>query len=131
MGRLDNKVAIITGGSKGIGAAVAERFVEEGAKVVITARHAEEGEALAKKLGEDKALFITQDVSQEAEWKKVMDATIEKFGKVNVIVNNAGIGEYADAEKIDADNWNRTIAINLTGTMWGYPLWYQLHEGQR
>lgn len=132
MGRLDNKVAIITGGSKGIGAAVAERFVEEGAKVVITARHAEEGEALAKKLGEDKALFITQDVSQEAEWKKVMDATIEKFGKVNVIVNNAGIGEYADAEKIDADNWNRTIAINLTGTMWGihYGINYMKDNGE-
>lgn len=95
MGRLENKVAIVTGGSKGIGEAIAERFVEEGAKVVITARHTEEGEALANKLGEN-ALFIQQDVSKKAEWEKVIKETLDHFGKVNIIVNNAGIGVYAD-----------------------------------
>ena len=121
MGRLENKVAIVTGGSKGIGEAIAERFVEEGAKVVITARHTEEGEALANKLGEN-ALFIQQDVSKKAEWEKVIKETIDHFGKVNIIVNNAGIGVYADVEQMDDDNWDKTIGINLTGTMWGIKL---------
>ncbi len=121
MGRLDNKVAIITGGSKGIGAATAELFVQEGAKVVITARHVDEGQALADKLG-DAALFIQQDVSKKAEWEKVLKETIDHFGKVNVIVNNAGIGIGLSVEDTDEEVWNKIIDINLTGTMWGTKL---------
>lgn len=121
MGRLDNKVAIITGGSKGIGAATAERFVKEGAKVVITARHEEEGKKLANKLG-DNAMFVQQDVSKKDDWDRVISQTIDAFGKLNIIMNNAGIGIPGDIEQMDEDGWNMTIAVNLTGTMWGTKL---------
>ena len=79
MGRLENKVPIVTSGSKGIGETIAERYVEKSAKIIITARHTEEGGVLANKLGEN-VLFI------------------------HIIVNNAEIGVYADVEKINDDN---------------------------
>ena len=121
MDRLKGKVAIVTGGSKGIGAAVAKKFIEEGAKVVLTARKMDEGQKVADQLG-DNAIFIQQDVARKGDWDRVIRQTVQVFGKLNIVVNNAGIAEYADVEKTDAEIWDKTIAVNLTGTMWGTKL---------
>lgn len=90
MARLQNKVAIITGSTQGMGATHARRFIKEGAKVVLTDLNAEKGETLAKQLG-DHALFIKQDVTSEQDWAYVVEQTLTKFGKIDVLVNNAGI----------------------------------------
>ncbi|WP_271901302.1 glucose 1-dehydrogenase [Limosilactobacillus reuteri] len=119
MGCLQNKVALVTGGSKGIGRAIVERFAEEGAKVVFTAIEKEAGENLEQELIPNKLVFMQQDVSKRKDWERVIKATLDKFGKLNIIVNNAGIGVYADIEQMDEKNWNSTIDVNLTGTMWG------------
>ncbi|UDM32114.1 glucose 1-dehydrogenase [Lentilactobacillus laojiaonis] len=121
MDRLKDKVAIITGGVAGIGLGVAQSFVDEGAKVVITANHnVDGGKAAVEKFGEDKALFVQQDVADEAAWERVMDATIDKFGKVDILVNNAGIGGTdGKIEDMSLDAWNKIISINLTGNFLG------------
>lgn len=119
MGRLQGKVALVTGGSKGIGKAIVERFAKEGAKVVFTAIEKEAGEALEKELIPNRLVFMQQDVSKKADWDRIINATISKFGKLNIIVNNAGIGVFSDIEKMTEKNWNATIGVNLTGTMWG------------
>lgn len=121
MGRLDNKVAIVTGGTKGIGEAIAKRFIEEGAKVVLTARKMDEGQKIADQLGQN-ALFIQQDVARKGDWDRIIRQTQNVYGKINIIVNNAGIAEYADIEQTTAEIWDKTLAVNLTGTMWGTKL---------
>lgn len=90
MNKLDGKVAIITGGAAGMGETHARLFIDQGAKVVITDIDQEKGTALADELGEH-ALFIEHDVTDEDGWKTVVEKTEEKFGPVNVLVNNAGI----------------------------------------
>jgi len=89
--KLENKVAIITGGAQGMGASHAKRFVAEGAKVVITDILEEKGKALAQELG-DNALFIKHDVTKAADWDKVVKETEAAFGPVNILINNAGVG---------------------------------------
>src|SRR5699024_8045934 len=90
MARLDGKVAIITGSAQGMGESHARMFVDEGAKVVISELKEEKGSALAKEIGEN-AIFVKQDVTNENDWKNVMDKTEKKFGPVDVLVNNAVI----------------------------------------
>ncbi|KFI45104.1 NAD(P)-dependent dehydrogenase, short-chain alcohol dehydrogenase family [Bifidobacterium bohemicum] len=116
--RLDGKVALITGASSGIGLAIAKKFVTEGAKVVLGDINDENGEKAAQEIGEN-ALYIHLDVSNEDEWIKAYEATIAKFGKVNVVVNNAGIAIGTNIETVPLDIWNKTIAINGTGVMLG------------
>ena len=89
MGALDGKVAIITGGTSGIGARTAELFVEEGAKVVIAGRRQAEGEGLAKKLGAA-ASFVRTDVTKEADIKALIEHALAKFGRIDCLFNNAG-----------------------------------------
>src|SRR5437867_3881211 len=89
MGALNGKVAIITGGTSGIGARTAELFVEEGAKVVIAGRRQVEGESLAKQLGAA-AAFLRTDVTKEADIKAVIAHAIAKFGRLDCLFNNAG-----------------------------------------
>ena len=91
-GRLADKVAIVTGGNSGMGAGTVELFVAEGARVVIAARGEELGQAVADRLG-DNALFVRADVSVEADVKAMVDATMAKWGRVDVLFNNAGIGQ--------------------------------------
>ncbi|GAK48267.1 3-beta-hydroxysteroid dehydrogenase [Secundilactobacillus oryzae JCM 18671] len=119
--RLKGKVAIITGGVAGIGLGIAECYVREGAKVVITANHnVEGGKQAVERFGAENALFVQQDVAVEADWKKVVDATIEKFGKLDVLVNNAGIGGGGQPiEEMPLDAWNKTMSVNLTGNFLG------------
>ena len=92
--RLEGKVALITGGARGIGAASAARYIEEGAKVVIADRRADEAKAVAEQLNQQQAnsaIFVELDVSDEAAWKIAVDETINTFGKLNILVNNAGM----------------------------------------
>lgn len=119
--RLSGKVAIITGGVAGIGLGIAECYIREGAKVVLTANHnVEAGEAAVKKFGADNALFVQQDVATEADWQKVMDQTIAKFKHLDILVNNAGVGGAGvNIEDESLEDWQRTVDINLTGNFLG------------
>ncbi|GAY72172.1 glucose 1-dehydrogenase [Lentilactobacillus kosonis] len=121
MDRLKDKVAIITGGVAGIGLGVAECYVREGAKVVLTANHnVDGGKQAVEKFGEDKALFVQQDVANEESWQSVIDQTIDKFGKIDILVNNAGIGGTNSAiEDQSLEDWQKIIDINLTGNFLG------------
>ena len=118
MGRVDDKVAIITGGAQGMGAADARMLVTEGAKVVIGDILDEPGQALAEELG-DAACYVHLDVSDEEQWKAAVDTAVQEFGKVNVLVNNAGIVAVAPLKSLDVGKWNRVLAVNLTGAMLG------------
>jgi 3alpha(or 20beta)-hydroxysteroid dehydrogenase len=118
MGRLDSKIALITGGARGQGAAEAERFVAEGATVYITDVLVEDGEATAERLGAG-VNFLEHDVTSEADWAAVVAAVIEAEGRIDVLVNNAGIFKIARALDTSLDDWNRMIAINQTGVFLG------------
>src|SRR5271170_5072478 len=115
MGALNGKVAIVTGGTSGIGEKIVEVFVEEGAQVVIAARRQTEGDALEKRLG---ARFVRTDVSSEADVKTMVDRAVEWFGRVDCLVNNAGIPapitSVADMEVADIE---RVLAVNILGVM--------------
>ena len=119
MGRLDGKVAIITGASQGMGAAHARRFVHEGAKTLITDINQEAGEALAVELGES-AYFIRHDVSKEAEWRAVVEEAEARFGPVTVLVNNAGIlGPGVLTTELSEADFQKVCAINQTAVFLG------------
>lgn len=118
MARLDGKVALITGGARGQGAAEAERFAVEGAKVYITDVRIDEGEETAARLG-DRVTFLEHDVTEEAAWAAIVTAIVESEGKLDVLVNNAGIFQIARLLETSLDDWNRMIAINQTGVFLG------------
>ncbi len=115
---MDGKVALITGGARGMGAAFARRLVGEGAKVVIGDILDKEGQALAEELG-DAARYVHLDVTSAEEWKTAVDTALEAFGKVNVLVNNAGIVQAAPLKTADMTRWQKVLDVNLTGPMLG------------
>lgn len=118
MNRLDGKVALITGGARGQGAAEAELFIEAGAQVVITDILDDEGAATAERLG-DACTFLHHDVSSEAEWASVVDAVLALHGHIEVLVNNAGIFVTAGMLDTSMELWNQMLAINQTGVFLG------------
>ena len=118
MERLADKVAIITGGAAGMGEAHVRRFIDEGAKVVLTDVNVEKGQALAEKLG-DNALFIEHDVTDEAGWEKVVAAAEEKFGPVNILVNNAGISPVLSLEHSSIEDYMNVVNINQVSVFLG------------
>ncbi len=118
MGKLDNKVAIVTGGSRGLGEATVRLFAREGAKVLLTDVLDVEGEALAAALGAN-VRFMHHDVSKEAEWQSVVAAAESAFGLVSVLVNNAGIAQSGPMETLSESEYSRVIAINQTGVFLG------------
>lgn len=118
MGKLDDKVAIITGASQGMGASHAKLFINEGARVVITDINEEKGQQLAKILG-DNALFVKQDVSSEADWQKVIQTTLDHFGKLDILVNNAGISFNKSLEEITVDDYLKIFKINQLSVFLG------------
>lgn len=112
MGRLAGKIAIITGASRGMGASHARLFANEGARVVLTDMREPEGKALADDLGEN-ALFVQHDVTNSADWDRVVKTTEDKFGPANVLVNNAGIlGAMATTTDITEAEYMTVIAVN-------------------
>jgi NAD(P)-dependent dehydrogenase (short-subunit alcohol dehydrogenase family) len=119
VGELDGKVAIVTGGASGIGLATAERFVQEGAQVVIADIDVEKGEEAASSLG-DAAAFHRTDVSDADQVQALVDATVERFGGLHVMFNNAGVGSpIAPFLHDDLSGFRREMDINLFGTMVG------------
>jgi 3alpha(or 20beta)-hydroxysteroid dehydrogenase len=118
MGRLNGKVAIVTGGAQGQGAAICRGFVAEGAKVVIADIAADEGELLAKELA-DAALFRRHDVTSEDDWTATVAAAVDTFGRVDVLVNNAGILMFAELTATSLEDYERVIRINQFGTFLG------------
>lgn len=118
MGRLAGKVAIITGGARGMGASHARRFVKEGAKVVFTDILVNEGEALAQELGEN-AKFIRHDVTNATDWEQVVTETEKTFGPVSILVNNAGIVIAKPIESYTEEEYRRVIDINQVSVFLG------------
>jgi 3alpha(or 20beta)-hydroxysteroid dehydrogenase len=118
MGRVDNKVALITGGARGMGAADARMLVNEGAKVVIGDILDDEGQALADELG-DAARYIHLDVSSADDWTAAVETALSSFGKLNVLVNNAGIVQVGPLKTLDVARWQKVLDVNLTGPMLG------------
>jgi NAD(P)-dependent dehydrogenase (short-subunit alcohol dehydrogenase family) len=117
-GRVAGKVALITGGASGLGAESARRLAREGAKVVLTDLSADAGEALAREIG-DAAIFLTQDVTDEARWTEVVAETKKAFGRLDILVSSAGIGEGTPLMEQGLAEWRRVIAINLDGVFLG------------
>ncbi|MEO6085908.1 MAG: glucose 1-dehydrogenase [Umezawaea sp.] len=117
-GRLDGKVAIITGAARGQGAAAARRFVAEGARVAITDVLDEQGKSLADELG-DAAFYHHLDVSSEDDWARAVEETTSAFGDVTVLVNNAGILHFSAIAETTLADYERVIGINQTGTFLG------------
>ncbi|UJL46355.1 SDR family oxidoreductase [Virgibacillus sp. NKC19-16] len=118
MGKLEGKVAIITGGSRGQGASHVLKFVEEGAKVIVTDILVEEGEALAKELGEN-VKFVEHDVASANDWDHVVNETEATFGHANILVNNAALGTRKKIEDTSEEEYRKIIDINQVGTFLG------------
>ncbi|MGE7909384.1 3-oxoacyl-ACP reductase FabG [Lysinibacillus xylanilyticus] len=112
--RLNNKVAIITGAANGIGYAAAERFIEEGAFVVIADFNEDAGISAAEHLG-DQALFVQVDVADRESVKDLVATVIEQMGRVDILVNNAGITRDAMLTKMTEDQFHQVLDVNLTG----------------
>jgi NAD(P)-dependent dehydrogenase (short-subunit alcohol dehydrogenase family) len=116
MGQVDGKVAIVTGGASGI-AACAATLAREGAKVVVTDLDDPGGQAVVDKIGVagGEAIFLHQDVSVEESWPGVIEATEQRFGRLDVMVANAGIGILCRAVEMSLADWRRQTAVNLDG----------------
>lgn len=113
---LDGKIAIITGGSTGIGKATAEKYKEYGATVVIANRSTETGRETAEELDCE---FVQCDVSEYSQVEALVEATVEKHGRLDVMVNNAGIGRTGTVTDMGLDDWHEVMRINLNGVMYG------------
>jgi 3alpha(or 20beta)-hydroxysteroid dehydrogenase len=116
MGELDGRVALVTGGARGQGAAEARLFRREGATVVITDVLDDAGEKTAGELG---AEYLHLDVSSEEQWESVVADTVGRHGRLDVLMNNAGIFQPAQLLNTSTEMWNRTVAINQTGVFLG------------
>lgn len=115
--RLKDKVAIITGGTFGIGESTVRLFAREGAKVVIAARSVDKGTKLANEIKEEggEALFVRTDVSKEEDIINLVKQTVDTYGKLDIMFANAGIGDMQDLADCTLEEWNRTISVDLTG----------------
>ena len=122
--RLENKVALITGGASGMGASMARIFAREGAKVAVADMLEEEGQQVAAEITQANgaAIFHKLDVTSEAEWREAIDATLAAFGRLDILVNDAGISGSAVEDLFDTEAWDRLMTVNATGTFLGMKL---------
>ncbi len=119
--RLAGKVALISGGARGMGAVEARLFAQEGAKVVLGDVRDTEGravEAEIRKAGGE-AVYVRLDVTSEADWQNAVDTAVNRFGKLDVLVNNAGVGGPGRVEQVTLEEWNRVMDVNATGVFLG------------
>lgn len=118
---INGKVVVITGASSGLGEATARHLSAEGATVVLGARRTERIQALADELNGDggKALAIQTDVTDADQVKRLVDAAVQRFGRIDVMLNNAGLMPHSPLERLKIDDWNRTIDVNFRGVLYG------------
>jgi len=116
MGRLENKVALITGGASGLGLGIARRFCEEGATTFISDVNDEQGQAVAADLG---AHYLHQDVALETHWEGTLEHIVSTSGRIDILVNNAGIFTSTPVDETPLEQWQKVIDINLTGVFLG------------
>lgn len=118
--RLANKVAIVTGGSSGMGAATARLFAREGAKVVLTDQLEAEGDEVARSITSAGGLacFCRQDVASEADWEAAVAATLAAYGGIDILINNAGVSG-SDPDRLSMATWDRQMSINAKGVFLG------------
>lgn len=121
MKRVENKVAVVTGGGLGLGRACAMLLAREGAKVIVTDLKEAEGRAVADEIVESggEAMFVRQDVSLEDEWDAVIAATMRRFGRLDIVVNNAGVALGGSVEATTLAQWRALMAVNLDGVFLG------------
>ena len=121
MGRLDGKVALISGGSKGQGAAEAKLFAQEGAKVVLADILDDEGKKVEAEINETggEAMYLHLDVTSEADWAAAVKAAVDNYGKLDILVNNAGILLRKGVEETSAEEWDRIQDVNSKGVFLG------------
>ncbi len=119
--RLENKVALVTGAGSGIGEAIAKRFAEEGARLVVADINMDSAERVTAEISASggQAMAIAQDVSQEATWTSVLDEVLAVYGQLDVLVNNAGIVIPGTVEEATLDDWRTTQAVNMEGVFLG------------
>lgn len=125
MGKLDGKVALITGATKGIGEAAARLFAAEGAKVVLCGRSERDGKRVETEINETcpgSAAFFRLDVADYENWQQAVGFAEETFGKLNILINNAGISFRETLAETTPESWDRTIATNQTGVYYGMKL---------
>jgi len=116
--RLHGKVALVTGASQGIGRAVARLFAAEGARVILNDLQASpQSEALQAELGEDRALFVAADIADEAAVQDMAERGAARFGRIDVLVNNAGMNVFAEPLAMTAAQWQRCFAVDLEGAL--------------
>ncbi|SMO65267.1 SDR family oxidoreductase [Gracilimonas mengyeensis] len=118
---IENKVVVITGASSGLGEETARHLSDKGASVVLGARRTERIESLAKDIKEKggKALAVTTDVTEREQVKALVDAAVEEFGKVDVVLNNAGLMPLSQMEELKIDEWEQMIDVNIKGVLYG------------
>jgi len=121
MGRFSGKVALVTGGARGIGKATCERLGREGCAVAVTDCIDDEGEAVAKSIRdtEGRAIYLHLDVSSENAWREVVARVVSAFGRIDVLVNNAGIARLEDVETETLEGYSKLISVNQTGVWLG------------
>ena len=115
MGRLNGKVAAITGGAGGIGGAAVRLFLEEGAKVAFCDTDAQKGAAFERELASEDAFFMQTDVSKETEAAAFIAEAVTRYGGLNALVNNAGIRNYVDVTQASEESWDQVLGVNLKG----------------
>ncbi|MHB1174624.1 MAG: SDR family oxidoreductase [Sulfuriferula sp.] len=118
---ITGKIVVITGASSGLGEATARHLSEQGATVVLGARRIDRINALAKELAgsQGKAIAVQTDVTQSAQVQKLVDTAVEKYGRIDVMINNAGLMPHSPLDRLKIDDWDRMIDVNIKGVLYG------------
>jgi len=119
--QIKGKVAIVTGASSGIGKAIAKKLAENGVKVVLGARRVEQLKNIAEEIAANggEAMVMQTDVTQRADLQQLVAVAVEKFGKLDVIINNAGVSQLSRIDELDVEGWDQMIDVNLKGVLYG------------
>ncbi len=121
MGRVEHKVALVTGAAVGLGGAIARLLAGEGAKVAVSDVNEAAGRAVVEESAArgGEAIFVQQDVSREEDWRRTIETVLGRFGRLDVVVNNAGIGTPGNVEETSLTDWRRLMSVNLDGVFLG------------